>query len=46
MEEYCLRVFRNRKLRKIFGPKTEEAYGMSFMTSTTHKYHSEDTIKE
>lgn len=41
-----MRVFRNRRLRKIFGPKTEKAHGISFMTCTTHKYHLEDTMKK
>lgn len=41
-----MRVCRNRRLRKIFAPKTEETHGISFMTCTTHKYQSEDTRKK
>lgn len=39
-------MFRNRNLRKLFGPKTNEACGISFMTCTTHQYHSGYTMKE
>jgi hypothetical protein len=46
MEEYSLRVSGNRRLRKLFGPKTNEAYDISFMTCTSHQYHSGDTMKK
>jgi hypothetical protein len=33
-------------LRKLFGPKKNEAYGISFMACTTQQYHSEDKMKK
>lgn len=41
-----MRVFRNRMLKKLVGPKANEAHGISYMTCTTHQYHSEDTMKK
>jgi hypothetical protein len=46
MEVHILRVFRNRRLRKLFRPKTNEAYGITFRTCSTHQYHSEDTTQK
>jgi hypothetical protein len=38
-EEHRLRVFENRVLRRIFGPKRDEVKGMrSFITCTHAKY--------
>jgi hypothetical protein len=42
-----LRVFENRVLRRIFGPRREENCVMrSFLTCTVHKYNKNDKLKE
>jgi hypothetical protein len=52
-EECRLRVFENKVLRRIFGPKRDEVTGKwrrlltrSFMLCTPHQYHSGDQVKK
>jgi hypothetical protein len=52
MELYSLSVFRNRRLRKIFGHKRKKQIdrrrrqNANFMKCTTHQYRSGDTTKK
>jgi hypothetical protein len=52
-EEYRLRVFENRVLRRIFGPKRDKVTGggencimRSFITCACAKYNSNDQVKD
>jgi hypothetical protein len=48
-EEYRLRVFMNRVLRRIFGPRRNKVTGAwtrSFRICTLTRYYSHDQIKK